>query len=99
MDEDCLVAFQDAGHLRARLAAHRLRTGRACFAEQYIEGREFNISLLAGPDGPQVLPPAEIDFSAFPPGKPRIVGYAAKWTRRRQYQQTPRRFDFPDRIK
>ena len=40
-------------------------------------------------------PPAEIDFSAFPPGKPRIVGYAAKWRDDCfEFQHTPRRFDF-----
>jgi D-alanine-D-alanine ligase len=45
---------------------------------------------------PQVLPPAEIDFSAFPPDKPRIVGYRAKWQADSfEYQNTPRRFDFP----
>jgi GNAT superfamily N-acetyltransferase len=41
------------------------------------------------------LPPAEIDFSAFPPAKPRIVGYAAKWeTETFESVHTPRRFEF-----
>ena len=66
------------------------------FAEQFIEGREFNLGLLAGPDGPESLPPAEIDFSAFPPEKPRIVGYRAKWEDDSfESRHTPRRFDFP----
>jgi D-alanine-D-alanine ligase len=65
--------------------------GRPLFAEQFIEGREFNLSLLSG----QVLPPAEIDFSSFPPNKPRIVGHQAKWDQGSfEYQQTPRGFDF-----
>jgi GNAT superfamily N-acetyltransferase len=43
-----------------------------------------------------VLPPAEIDFSAFPAGKPQIVGYQAKWDDASfEFHQTPRRFDFP----
>jgi D-alanine-D-alanine ligase len=42
-----------------------------------------------------VLPPAEIDFSAFPPDKPRIVGRQAKWEEASfDFQNTPRRFDF-----
>jgi len=49
------------------------------FFEEYIEGREFNISLLAGKQGPEVLPIAEIVFKDYPEGKPRIVGYEAKW--------------------
>ena len=76
--------------------AHSARLGRACYAEQYIDGREFNLSVLASPQGPQVLPPAEIDFSGFPPGKPRLVGYRAKWEEGSfEFQHTPRRFDFP----
>jgi D-alanine-D-alanine ligase len=69
--------------------------GRPYFAEQYIEGREFNLSLLADAGGPQVLPAAEIDFSRLPAGKPRIVGYKAKWKADSpEYHATPRRFDF-----
>ena len=46
--------------------------------------------------GQRCLPPAEIDFSAFPPGKPRIVGHRAKWQADSfEYHHTPRRFDFP----
>jgi D-alanine-D-alanine ligase len=64
-------------------------------AEEFIDGREFNLSLLSGPGGVQVLPPAEIRFDAFPPGKPRIVGYAAKWEELSfEYNNTPRSFDF-----
>jgi D-alanine-D-alanine ligase len=43
-----------------------------------------------------VLPAAEIDFSAFPAGKPHLVGYRAKWEEDSfEYQNTPRTFDFP----
>jgi len=67
------------------------------FAERYIDGREFNLSLIAGETGPIVFPPAEIDFSAFPPEKLRIVGYNAKWQADSfEYSATPRRFAFPE---
>lgn len=49
------------------------------FAEQFIDGREINVALLGGPNGPQLLPIPEIQFVDFPEDKPRIVGYAAKW--------------------
>ncbi|MEE4257884.1 MAG: ATP-grasp domain-containing protein [Bacteroidales bacterium] len=49
------------------------------FFEEYIEGREFNISILGGKKGPEVLPIAEIVFRDYPEGKPLIVGYEAKW--------------------
>ena len=67
--------------------------GGVCFAERFVEGREFNLSLLTRPEGPQVLPPAEIVFEDFEPGVPRMVGYRAKWDPGSlDYQNTPRRF-------
>ncbi len=96
LDEENIVRAEDRGGLRALLDEHAARVERPCFAERFIEGREFNLSLLAGPQGPEVLPPAEIDFSAFPPGKPRIVGQRAKWEAGSfEYRGTPSRFDFP----
>lgn len=95
LDDQSLVKNAPADW-RAWLAQRRRQLGRPCFVEQYIDGREFNLSLLEA-DGPQVLPPAEIDFSDFPDGKPRIVGYRAKWVADSpEFQQTPRRFDFPE---
>jgi hypothetical protein len=47
--------------------------------EEFVEGREFNVSLLEEPAGPRVLPLAEIDFTTFPKGAPRVVSYEAKW--------------------
>ena len=49
------------------------------FIEDFIDGREFNMSVLAGKDGPEVLPPAEIVFVNYNKNKPRIVDFKAKW--------------------
>jgi D-alanine-D-alanine ligase len=49
------------------------------FIEDFIDGREFNISVLAGKDGPEVMPPAEIVFNNYGTNKPRIVDFKAKW--------------------
>jgi D-alanine-D-alanine ligase len=69
--------------------------GGACFAEQFISGREFNLSLLAGPSGVTLLPPAEILFPDTPADRPAMVGYRAKWEPdSTEYRNTPRRFDF-----
>jgi D-alanine-D-alanine ligase len=93
--EDGSLVSEAGGDWPTRLARRERESGRPYFAEQYIEGREFNLSLLADADGPQVLPAAEIDFSRFPAGKPRIVGYRAKWNADSpEYHATPRRFDF-----
>jgi D-alanine-D-alanine ligase len=49
------------------------------FIEDFIDGREFNISVLAGKDGPEVLPPAEIVFVNYGTDRPRIIDFKAKW--------------------
>jgi D-alanine-D-alanine ligase len=49
------------------------------FIEDFINGREFNISILAGKDGPEVLPPAEIVFVNYDESRPRIIDFKAKW--------------------
>lgn len=60
--------------------------------EEYIPGREFNVSLLGFPE-PQILPIAEIDFSGLPDGLFPIVGYRAKWDKKSpEYNHTPRTF-------
>jgi D-alanine-D-alanine ligase len=97
MDDACVVMADNAQAVLTLVRSRTAASGRVQFAERYVDGREFNLSLLTNADGsPQVLPPAEIDFSAFPQGKPRIVGHAAKWEADSfEYQQTPRTFDFP----
>jgi D-alanine-D-alanine ligase len=61
--------------------------------EDYIDGREFNISILAGDDGPEVMPPAEMTFRNFEEGKPKIVDFKAKWEEGTfEYENTIRHF-------
>jgi D-alanine-D-alanine ligase len=60
--------------------------------EEFIDGREFNVSLLGYPDT-KILPIGEIDFSAFPEDLYQIVGYQAKWDSSSfEYRNTPRTF-------
>jgi D-alanine-D-alanine ligase len=63
--------------LQARVAYVVERYRQGSLAEQFIAGREFNISLWGDP--PQVLPLAEIDFGAFTDPFQQIVSFAAKW--------------------
>jgi D-alanine-D-alanine ligase len=63
------------------------------FIEDFIDGREFNISVLAGNDGPEVLPPAEIVFVNFDDSKPKIIDFKAKWVMDSfEYINTVRKF-------
>lgn len=62
--------------------------------QEYIDGREFNISVISGVDGPQILPAAEIKFINFG-AKPKIVDFRAKWIEDSfEYVNTVR--EFPD---
>jgi D-alanine-D-alanine ligase len=66
------------------------------FVEEYIEGREFNVSILGTKEGPVVLPIAEMTFLKYPEGKPRIMGYTAKWKEDSfEYSHTRRTFKLP----
>ena len=96
LDEDSVLFGADHKRLLAEMDARRNALGGACLAEAYIDGREFNLSLLAGEDGPEVLPPAEIRFDRYPPGKVRVVGYRSKWEEGTfEFANTPRTFEFP----
>jgi len=95
LDEDIPIRRKSVSEIEEMLKSRASRLGGACFAEAFIEGREFNLALLAGPDGPEVLPPAEIVFEGYEEGRPRIVGYRAKWDEDSfEYNHTIRSFDF-----
>jgi len=95
LGEDCVLHEGNARQLRCGMDSRRDRLGGDCFVELYIDGREFNICLLAGERGPEVLPPSEIHFEGYEPGKLKVVSYAAKWEEQSfEYQHTPRSFDF-----
>jgi D-alanine-D-alanine ligase len=99
--EDASVGINDenvfSGSNPQILDTFRDKWGSHFFVEEFIQGREFNISVVGGPNGPEVLWPAEILFKDFPEGKPTIVGYAAKWDEDTfEYRNTVRTFDFAD---
>lgn len=76
----------DAQVLATRVSELQQRYGTV-MVERYIDGREFNIGVLAMPK-PVVLPLAEIEFAPELPWK--IVSYAAKWDAAApEYRQTP----------
>ncbi len=95
MGSDSVV--KNRATLRKRLQEKKQEFWGDWFAEAYIEGREFNLALLAssGPERVTLLPPAEIVFTAdFPKHKPKIIDYAAKWhTQTPEYKGTVRNFE------
>jgi len=47
--------------------------------QDFIDGREFNISIISGEHGPEVMPAAEMVFHDSWDDKPKIVDFKAKW--------------------
>jgi D-alanine-D-alanine ligase len=76
---DCVVEAGGRDELLRIMEDLAPRMGGDCVAEGYVEGREFNLALLAGVDGGvQTLPLAEMVFDPGLTG-PAILHYAAKW--------------------
>jgi D-alanine-D-alanine ligase and related ATP-grasp enzymes len=83
-DEDASVGLDDgavveAPEVEARAAACTAKFGGRWFAEEFIDGREFNIAIIEQAGEPHILPMAEMMFVGWPVERPRIVGYNAKW--------------------
>jgi D-alanine-D-alanine ligase len=98
-DEDASVGIDDASVLpgsqvRARVADRINKYTGRWFAEAYIDGREFNIAVMASEKGPIVFPLAEMRFNdQWPEGKPKLVSFAAKWEEETfDYNGSQRRF-------
>ena len=60
LNDDSLIYVKNYQQLCDEMELRRKDLGRDCFAEDYVDGRKFIISLLAGDCVPEVLPLAEI---------------------------------------
>ena len=78
ISEDLIGSYTPSQALE-RLTRLESETGMSYFAESFVEGREFNVSLLEVGGSPTVLPVVEQIFNGYPEGMPRVVGYRAKW--------------------
>jgi len=78
IDNASLVATSGK-RLQAAIRKIHEHLKQTAIVEQFIDGRELNISVIWRKGRPQVLPLAEIEFQEYDKGRPRIVGYEAKW--------------------
>lgn len=92
LDEDCVFMGSDTGFIQGI----KKKSLQHYFIEEFIEGREFNNSILYSPDGPEVLPLAEMTFVDYPEDKPKMMGYKSKWDEHSfEYTHTRRSFRLP----
>lgn len=78
IDEGAVVHTMEA--LRGRVEFLLGELGAPVMVEEFVDGREFMIALLATAPGEwTMLPIEEVSFVGYPPEHPRILTYAAKW--------------------
>jgi len=90
-----IVRAESLVQLRALLADLKTKHCTEFFAEEFIDGREINVSLLGDGQNVEILDPAEIVFENFEQaGIRKIVSYYAKWLSDTfEYQHVTRTFD------
>ena len=90
---DASSVVRDVTGLLARVRSLWSVFERPALVEEFIDGREITVALLADPAGAfDVLPVSEIAFGALLPGAPAIVTYDAKWAPESpDYKATPAR--------
>ena len=65
--------------LKHRLGIILNEYSQPALVEEYIAGREINVSVVGNGDNIRILPFSEIDYSSLPEGLPKICSYSAKW--------------------
>ena len=85
------AVVSNIGELRERVGTITQTYGGEALVEDFIEGREFNVSIW-GNGTPKPMPLYEIDFSDITDPLNRLVGYDAKWTKGSfEFEHTPSR--------
>ena len=74
---ESVVSDEPSLRRAARALIERYR--QPALIEEFLDGRELQVSLLGPAQAPLPLPIFEIEFDNFPAGLPRVVTYAAKW--------------------
>lgn len=77
VDRNAVVFDQEA--LRDRVCYVKAKFSQPSLVEDFIDGREFHVTLWG--NGPvHMLPPAEMDFSAFPDVRDHLCTFDSKFT-------------------
>lgn len=94
---ESVMRFEDRLTLQKRLEEAEIASGIPHFAETYIPGREFSVSIF-GREHPRILPPGEMQFLGYQEtNRVEIVDYRAKWDEESfEYLHTVPIYRFPD---
>ncbi|HON55556.1 MAG TPA: ATP-grasp domain-containing protein [bacterium] len=96
IDSESIKYCNTKNELLIFLETREKKIKKECMAEFYIDGREFNISVISDKNKKiKILPIAEIVFTNYN-DKFKIIDYNAKWNEDSfEYKNTNRTFEFP----
>jgi D-alanine-D-alanine ligase len=87
-----IMKFSSAQEIKNYIKFHE-----TLFVEEYIKGKEYNVSVMKIDGKITVLPIAQMQFIDFPASKPKILNYSSKWDEDSfEYKHTSRTFDYSD---
>lgn len=70
-----------------------IKNNQSLFIEEYLKGKEYNVSVMKIDGIIKVLPIAQMQFIDFPKDKPKILNYSSKWDEKSfEYKHTIRTF-------
>jgi len=99
IDKTCVISGHEKDKIKKKLVQKEKEIWSKFFAEEFIDGREFNISIMTIQEKPIVLPHAEIVFSNFK-NKNKIIDYNAKRNENSfEYKNTNRSFELEKKDK
>lgn len=98
-EKNVAYSFED---LTRAISSIRARFGfeKPILVEEFLTGPDLSVGIIGNPpESYTVLPIIEEDYSALPPGLPRICGYEAKWIQDSPYWKISSvRADLPEEI-
>lgn len=97
IDQSSVIESDNVEEIKKAIINKSSQYGKPFFAERYIDGREFNISIISDNGNYLVMPPAEIQFAKDYNLKYKIIDYNAKWLEDSyEFNNSKRVFDFPE---
>lgn len=88
---------RNKGELQKRVEVLREKIGGEILVEEYIDGREFTVSVL-GNGNPVVLPIVEQKFDFLPKGMNKMASYELKWFYEDKLENLKDAYDCPAKI-
>ncbi|MBK5201220.1 MAG: ATP-grasp domain-containing protein [Spirochaetaceae bacterium] len=88
INDSSIMQFSSAEDIK-----NYIKDNQTLFIEEYIKGKEYNVSVMKIEGIVKVLPIAQMQFIDFPKDKPKILNYNSKWDEESfEYKHTIRTF-------